>query len=190
MYIRRANSKDLGAVADLYDIGRQTMAQHNNTFQWTKNYPLLEDAVADYENRGLFVVCEENKPEEILGCFSLLPGPDEEYANITEGAWINDLDYVVIHRVAVKYTGSGIASFMFNWICENYSNVRVDTHEANVAMTTTLTHAGFVYCGKVVGHDKTPRDAFSFCSLIDSEKRFEQKESLHMKCLPFLRHEK
>ena len=77
MHIRRANSKDLGAVADLYDIGRQTMAQHNNTFQWTKNYPLLEDAVADYENRGLFVVCEENKPEEILGCFSLLPGPDE-----------------------------------------------------------------------------------------------------------------
>ena len=76
MHIRRANSRDLSAVADLYDIGRQTMYRQNNTFQWTKNYPLLEDAVADYENRGLFVVCKENKPEEILGCFSLLPGPD------------------------------------------------------------------------------------------------------------------
>ena len=162
MLIRRANTKDLKAVADLYDIGRQTMARHNNTFQWTKNYPLLEDAEADLESNGLFVVTEGKNSEEIIACFSLLPGPDEAYVNIAEGAWINSLDYVVIHRVAVKYTGHGIASFIFNWICENYSNVRVDTHEANVAMTTTLTHAGFVYCGKVVGHDKTPRDAFHF----------------------------
>ena len=162
MHIRRANTIDLKAVADLYDIGRQTMARHNNTFQWTKNYPLLEDAEADLESNGLFVVTEDETSEEIIGCFSLLPGPDEAYVNIAEGAWINGLDYVVIHRVAVKYTGHGIASFIFNWICENYSNVRVDTHEANVAMTTTLTHAGFVYCGKVVGHDKTPRDAFHF----------------------------
>lgn len=162
MRIRRANSKDLGAVADLYDIGRHTMAQHNNTFQWTKNYPLLEDAEADLERNGLFVVVEDKKSEEILGCFSLLPGPDEAYVNITEGSWLNDLDYVVIHRVAVKYTGRGIATFMFNWICKNYSNVRADTHEVNVAMTTTLTHAGFVYCGKVVGHDATSRNAFHF----------------------------
>ena len=162
MRIRRANTKDLKAVADVYDIGRHTMAQHNNTFQWTKNYPLLEDAEADLERNGLFVVTGDKKSEEILGCFSLLPGPDEAYNNITEGAWINNLDYIVIHRVAVKYTGRGIATFMFNWICENYSNVRADTHEANVAMSTTLTHAGFVYCGKVVGHDKTPRDAFHF----------------------------
>lgn len=162
MNIRRANTIDLKAVADLYDIGRQTMARHNNTFQWTKNYPLLEDAEADLESNGLFVVTEDETSEEIIGCFSLLPGPDEAYVNIAEGAWINSLDYVVIHRVAVKYTGHGIASFIFNWICENYSNVRADTHEANVAMTTTLTHAGFVYCGKVVGHDKTPRDAFHF----------------------------
>lgn len=165
MRIRRANSKDLGAVADLYDIGRHTMAQHNNTFQWTKNYPLLEDAEADLERNGLFVVVEDKKSEEILGCFSLLPGPDEAYVNITEGSWLNDLDYVVIHRVAVKYTGRGIATFMFNWICKNYSNVRADTHEVNVAMTTTLTHAGFVYCGKVVGHDATPRNAFHFVAL-------------------------
>ena len=49
MHIRRAAAKDLCAVADLYDIGRQTMYQQNNTFQWNENYPLLEDAVADYE---------------------------------------------------------------------------------------------------------------------------------------------
>lgn len=165
MHIRRAAAKDLSAVADLYDTGRQTMYQQNNTFQWNENYPLLEDAVADYERCGLFVVTEDETSEEIIGCFSLLPGPDEAYVNIAEGAWINSLDYVVIHRVAVKYTGHGIASFIFNWICENYSNVRADTHEANVAMTTTLTHAGFVYCGKVVGHDATPRNAFHFVAL-------------------------
>ncbi len=162
MHIRRANATDLKAVANLYDIGRQTMAQHNNMFQWTKNYPLLEDAVADLERNGLFVVTENKVTEEILGCFSLLPGPDEAYVNITGCGWINNLDYVVIHRVAVKYTGRGIATFMFNWICKNYSNVRADTHEANIAMTTTLTHAGFVYCGKVVGHDATPRNAFHY----------------------------
>ena len=162
MFIRRASAKDLSAVADLYDIGRQTMYQQNNTFQWNENYPLLEDAVADYERCGLFVVTEDETSEEIIGCFSLLPGPDEAYVNIAEGAWINNMDYVVIHRVAVKCTGCGIATFIFNWICKNYTNVRADTHEANVAMTTTLTHAGFVYCGKVVGHDKTPRDAFHF----------------------------
>lgn len=165
MYIRKARAEDLNAVADLYDIGRQTMYHQNNTFQWNENYPLLEDAAADLEINGLFVVTKDKESEEILGCFSLLPGPDEAYFNITEGAWINNLDYVVIHRVAVKYTGRGIASFMFNWICANYSNVRADTHEANVAMTTTLTHAGFIYCGKVVGHDATPRNAFHFVAL-------------------------
>ena len=56
MHIRRAAAKDLSAVADLYDTGRQTMYQQNNTFQWNENYPLLEDAVADYERCGLFVV--------------------------------------------------------------------------------------------------------------------------------------
>ena len=50
MHIRRANSRDLSAVADLYDTGRQTMYQQNNTFQWNKNYPLLEDAVADLKD--------------------------------------------------------------------------------------------------------------------------------------------
>lgn len=54
MHIRRAAAKDLSAVVDLYDIGRQTMYQQNNTFQWNENYPLLEDAVADYERCGLF----------------------------------------------------------------------------------------------------------------------------------------
>lgn len=165
MYIRKARNEDLNAVANLYDIGRQTMYQQNNTFQWNENYPLLEDAAADLKINGLFVVTKDKESEEILGCFSLLPGPDEAYSNITEGAWINNLDYVVIHRVAVKHVGRGIATFMFNWICENYSNVRADTHEANVAMTTTLTHAGFMYCGKVVGHDATPRNAFHFVAL-------------------------
>lgn len=165
MFIRRAAAKDLSAVADLYDIGRRTMYQQNNTFQWNENYPLLEDAAADLKINGLFVVTKDKESEEIIGCFSLLPGPDEAYFNITEGAWINNLDYVVIHRVAVKQVGRGIATFMFNWICENYSNVRADTHEANVAMTTTLTHAGFIYCGKVVGHDATPRNAFHFVAL-------------------------
>lgn len=165
MFIRRAAAKDLNAVADLYDIGRRTMYQQNNTFQWNENYPLLEDAAADLKINGLFVVTKDKESEEILGCFSLLPGPDEAYSNITEGAWINDLDYVDIHRVAVKHVGCGIATFMFNWICENYSNVRADTHEANVAMTTTLSRAGFMYCGKVVGHDATPRNAFHFVAL-------------------------
>lgn len=165
MFVRRAATKDLSAVADLYDIGRKTMYQQNNTFQWNENYPLLEDAAADLKINGLFVVTKDKESEEILGCFSLLPGPDEAYSNITEGTWINDLDYVVIHRVAVKYTGRGIASFMFNWICANYSNVRADTHEVNAAMTKTLIRAGFVNCGKVAGHDATPRNAFHFVAL-------------------------
>ncbi len=162
MFIRRAAAKDLSAVADLYDIGRQTMYQQNNTFQWNENYPLLEDAVADYERCGLFVVTEDETSEEIIGCFSLLAGPDDAYTNIAEGSWINDFDYVVIHRVAVKYTGRGIATYMFRWICDNYPNVRVDTHEVNTIMQQTLKRAGFIHCGHVLGHDAKPRYAFHF----------------------------
>ena len=95
MHIRRAAAKDLSAVVDLYDIGRQTMYQQNNTFQWNENYP----------------------------------------------------------------------------------NVRADTYKANVAMTTTLTHAGFVYCGKVVGHDKTPRDAFHFVALQTARNALNKKRA-------------
>ncbi len=49
-----------------------------------------------------FVVCEEKINQKKFLVVSALTAPDEAYANITEGAWINDLDYDVVYRVAIR----------------------------------------------------------------------------------------
>ena len=53
----------------------------------------------------------------------------------------------MIHRIAVKYHGRGIADFCFNECFKQFPIIRIDTHEDNIPMQRCLSKNGFEYCG-------------------------------------------
>ena len=90
-------------------------------------------------------VVEENN--EIIGAFFFKIGIDPTYVNIHDGEWINDNEYGVIHRIAVKYHGRGIADYIYKQCFKQIQNLKIDTHRDNIPMQKSLTKNGFKRCG-------------------------------------------
>ena len=86
--------------------------------------------------------------------------PTEEDYGVIDGAWLNDEEYVAIHRIANDGALHGVVAFVTDFCKEKYRNIRVDTHEKNLPMQRALERSGFVRCGTVWVRDKSPRIAF------------------------------
>ena len=83
------------------------------------------------------------------------------YKNITEGSWLDDSPYGVIHRLAGDVSEKGIGAFCINWAFEQCGHIRIDTHGENTVMQTLVKKLGFVRCGTIyVEQDEYPRLAF------------------------------
>ena len=88
--------------------------------------------------------------------FFFANAPDPTYAVITEGQWLTDGPYGVIHRIAVSgdKLRSGVASGAMKFV-EGMAkemgrkSVRIDTHEGNIPMRAMLSRNGYVHCGSV-----------------------------------------
>lgn len=151
MVIRKANNNDLQAIKEVYDIAVKHMNDEGNINQWN-DYNSFEVGVKKYINDGCFhVVLLEN---EIVGFFALIYGIDKTYNVIRYGNWLNNDEYVTIHKIAVKYYQKNIASFILNYIIDeiknkNIYNIRIDTHKDNISMQTFLNKKGFTHCGEI-----------------------------------------
>ena len=147
MIIRPAILADVKACDEIYKAARQFMRESGNPNQWSGEYPNGDDVI-DGINRGTSYVCEDDG--EVVATFHFdLNADEEDYHEIYEGEWKNDLPYAVIHRIAVKYHGRGIIDFCFNECFKMQSNLRIDTHEDNIPMRKCLSRCGFEYCGVV-----------------------------------------
>ena len=91
---------------------------------------------------------------------SFIPGPDPTYAVVYDGAWLNENNYSVIHRIAVAKPGKGVAKFFLDWAFRQSGTVRIDTHRDNVIMHHILKNYGFVFCGIIHLANGDPRDAY------------------------------
>lgn len=165
--IRPATRRDVSQIASLFDGAREFMRSTGNESQWPNCYPTEEDARID-TMRGCQFVCLDG--DEIVGCLSFVPGPDTTYLKIEDGDWLNDMPYFVVHRIAAKYQGRGIGSFMMSWACQSADNVRTDTHEKNAPMRGLLESIGFKPCGTVFVEDGTPRIAYHYVRPGSKEK--------------------
>ena len=160
MEIRNAIISDLDTVMDIYAAARSFMrAQHNPT-QWQGGYPSRELVLSDIESGNLYVVCEG---EELLAVFFFKVGEDETYKIIYDGEWKTGEPYAVIHRVAVRKSGRGIAAEIFGYCYARHANLRIDTHEDNLPMQRALLKNGFLYCGRIYLKDGSPRLAYQRC---------------------------
>lgn len=162
MKIRHSEGQDLDRIMEIYRIARAFMAEHGNPNQWgPTNWPPVELIRSDIRN-GCSYVCL-NDADAVIGTFFFMQGKDIEptYRNITDGAWLEDSPYGVVHRIAGDGSEKGIGAFCINWAYEQCGHLRIDTHGDNTVMQNLVRKLGFIHCGTIyVEEDSYPRLAF------------------------------
>ena len=161
MEIRRSTRNDLAAMNEIYAFARRFMAAHGNPNQWgPTGWPpeaLLRQDIA----AGNSYVCVEDG--RVVGTFFFRQGADAEptYRDITDGSWLDESPYGVLHRVASDGTVKGVGRFCMDWAYARCGHLRADTHGDNLVMQSLLQKCGFVRCGIVhVAEDSYPRLAY------------------------------
>lgn len=144
MIIRPATLEDVTAANEIYISARVFMRDSGNPDQWADSYPSDKD-ITEGISDGTSYVCEDRG--EIVATFYFHIGEDPTYSEIYGGKWLSDEPYAVIHRIAVKHHGKGIAGFIYRECFKIHPNLRIDTHRNNLPMQRSLEGAGFTRCG-------------------------------------------
>ena len=160
--IRKSSEEDLNRIMEIYAYARRFMAEHGNPKQWgPTNWPpekLIRNDIAC--GNSYVCVTDENR---LIGVFYYTCGEDIEptYRIITEGKWLDNSPYGVVHRIASDGSVKGTGSFCLNWAYEQCGHLRIDTHGDNRVMQSLLEKLGFIHCGTIfVEEDDDPRMAY------------------------------
>ncbi|MDO4913397.1 MAG: N-acetyltransferase [Bifidobacteriaceae bacterium] len=152
--VRCATMQDLPAVLDIYEHARQMMIQNGNPTQWGTQFPRKSATLDDIQQSRLLLLTDVvDNTERILAQFALCKGADPNYESI-DGAWLDDDEYVTIHRLASSGLERGTAKNCIEWVLERYGNVRIDTHKNNKAVQHIVESLGFVRCGFITLRDR------------------------------------
>ena len=157
--LRRAEEGDLDAVMAVYRAAQDYMIASGNPTQWGHHYPAREIILDDITRSRCLVLCDG---EGIRGAFALCVGEDPTYRIIEDGSWLNDEEYVTVHRLASDGKARGIFACAMAYCCANYENIRIDTHANNRRMQALLAKSGFVPCGTIYTSDGTARLAYQW----------------------------
>lgn len=174
--ISKASPKDIDRIMVLAAASRQIMKESGNPTQWTDNHPSRETIEEDVECGDCYVISKRGEDDAtdsaesmIVGSFVFREGPDPSYANIYDGAWIDDtLPYHVIHRVMSLPDAHGIFAEIINFSFQHSKNIRIDTHRNNRIMRQLIEKYGFKYCGIVhivdleVDYERRAYQSFEF----------------------------
>ncbi len=196
MKIRKSTLQDLPVMMEIYAFARKFMAQHGNPDQWGPNQWPPEELLRKDIAEGSSYVCE-NDAGKVTGTFFFAFGPDIEpaYRKITEGVWLDDSPYGVIHRIASDGSEKGTGTFCVNWAYERCGHLRIDTHGDNTVMQNFVSKLGFVHCGTIyVEQDDAPRLAYEKSAVTAGGafrpmRRIKQQTSRE-ECIRILREEK
>ena len=147
---------------EIYAYARAFMAKTGNPNQWgPTNWPPADLIHEDIRNGNSYVCV--NDDERVIGTFFFTQGKDIEptYRAITDGAWLDDSVYGVVHRIASDGSEKGVGQFCLGWAFEQCGHLRIDTHTDNKVMQNLLKKLGFIRCGVIyVLEDDYPRYAF------------------------------
>ena len=149
-------------MMEIYEYARHFMAEHGNPNQWGPNHWPPEELVRRDIESGDSYVCTDDDGR-VIGTFFYVFGDDIEpaYRNITEGSWLDESPYGVVHRIAVDGSVKGTGVYCLNWVYEQAGHLRIDTHGDNIVIQNLLKKLGFIHCGTIyVEQDDAPRLAF------------------------------
>lgn len=156
MIVRKSTQSDLEAIEKIYEHARKEMKKNNNPHQWKDTEPSIDKIINDI-NLGNHHILENNG--EICGVFAMIYEKDPTYSYI-EGNWLNDEDYVTIHRIASNNLYKGVFDAVIAYAFAHSDNVRIDTHKDNSIMRHLIEKNGFTYCGIIYLANGEPRLAF------------------------------
>lgn len=162
MRIRHSSEQDFDRMMELYAIARDFMAKTGNPDQWGPNqWPPEELIREDISGNDSYVCLNDNG--KVIGTFYFIQGYDIEpsYREITDGEWLEDSAYGVVHRLAADGSEKGIGAFCLNWALQQCGHLRIDTHGDNKVMQRLAKKLEFVHCGTIyVEQDEYPRLAY------------------------------
>ena len=150
MKIRKSTEQDVARMMEIYAFAREFMARTGNPNQWgPTNWP-PERLIHEDIRRGNSYVCE-NDEGKVVGTFYFIQGRDIEptYREITDGEWMDESPYGVVHRVASDGSEKGIGAFCLSWAFEQCGHMRIDTHGDNAVMQGLLRKLGYIHCGTI-----------------------------------------
>lgn len=156
MEIRKAAPSDIPRIMEIYRAAQEFMIKSGNPGQWGRTHPTEEDVADDIEKGFCHVIYDGTGVHAVC---AICTG-DDPYYGVIDGAWLNDEEYVAIHRIANDGAFRGVVAFVTDFCKEKYRNIRVDTHEKNLTMQRALERSGFVRCGTIWVRDNSPRIAF------------------------------
>lgn len=163
MEVRQSTKNDISSIMNIINQAQASFKKHGIN-QWQNNYPNLSVIENDIELDESYVILMDNN---IVGTFVLSFRIESSYNIIYDGAWLSNLAYAVIHRIAFDESikGKGFSKFVLDHIytlClkhERYS-IRIDTHEDNQIMRHMLVSNGFILCGTIFLIDGNKRLAY------------------------------
>ncbi len=155
--VRKADENDISEIMIIYDAARAFMRRNGNLRQWINGYPSRGMIEEDIRAGRLYVLADG---EGIYGVFMMQLGPDRTYLSIRDGAWRDDSDYAVIHRIASSGRKGGVLHETLEFVSLHCPHIRIDTHADNIPMQRALLRENFVRCGIIVCSDGTDRIAF------------------------------
>lgn len=156
MELRLTTENELKAVMQIIEEARKYF-RLNAIPQWQNGVPSLETVSRDMKNGNAYVLMED---DEVVGTCSIFFEDDPDYETIYQGRWLNNSEYVVVHRIAVKqsYKGHGYGSNILQAAEKmakekGIDNIRIDTHRLNHSMQRLIAKNNFTYCGIVMVND-------------------------------------
>lgn len=158
MEIRKTKPEEIDVLMEIFAAAKAFMQKTGNGNQWIDGYPSRELIMQNILDGDSHVCLDDTG--EIVATFFFRIGPDETYAKIYDGQWLNDEPYGVVHRLASSGKVKGVSSYCLQWCFDRCGNIRVDTHKDNLVMQNALLRNGYVYCGIIYIKNGTQRLAF------------------------------
>ena len=93
---------------------------------------------------------------------AVFKGDEPTYEHIENGKWLNDDEYVTVHRIASDGRVHGIFRCAIKYLKEKHTNIRIDTHSDNIIMQGQIEKSGFEKCGTIYVTDGSPRMAYQW----------------------------
>lgn len=159
MHIRKAHPEDLAQIMNIYRVAQDFMIDSGNPNQWGHSYPSKDLIRQDIEDSACHLVFCGDAPH---GVFTLFRGKEPTYSYIENGRWLNDDEYVTVHRIASDGKCRGIFKFAADYCKEISDNIRIDTHHDNIIMQRQIERNGFIKCGRIYVDDGSPRIAYQW----------------------------
>ena len=140
----------------IFEYARKYMKNNGNPTQWKDDRPDIGLVINDIDNGNSYVIEDEGK---VVGTFACIRGIEPTYLEI-DGKWLNDDEYVTIHRIASDGTRRGIFDEAIRFAEQSGVDIRIDTHKDNRKMRELIERSGFEYCGIIIVDDGSERLAY------------------------------